>query len=364
MHTCFISYSHKDSNIAIAIQNILESNDIKCWIDFRDAVSGIDYAASIVHAIKNAKFFVLVLSKNSIESQHVLNEINSAVNAGLTIIPFKVDGSTLNESLEYYLGRTHWLDALTPPLDAHINHLVKRIKNYTDADKKAEESSLSPSIRPSHHAANRNECRMLKYEDLLELGYTATSIAIQLVENDYINCNGIGQENEGTPAQWEGYLRDNSDTFQYLINGENKIVGDWSIVALSDESFEEAVQGNLLEEEIDLDKTEMICFPGNYNGYILTFSILPEYRNMRNYNLIIDSFLKQLEVYAENGIFFTRWCINVFGKEVEALVKQLGFSFKTDNRVFGKIYSCDFYPLPKLPLFKKYPELVKLYEEL
>ena len=37
-----------------------------------------------------------------------------------------------------------------------------------------------------------------------------------------------------------------------------------------------------------------------YHGYILTCSILPEYRNMKNYNILIDSFLIQLEEYAEN----------------------------------------------------------------
>ena len=205
---------------------------------------------------------------------------------------------------------------------------------------------------------------MLKFNDLLELGYTPTTIALQLVENDYINCNGIDESNEGTAEQWEGFLQDNSDTFQYLVNGQDKIVGDWSIVALTDEAFERAVRGDLLESELNIDNTEMICFPGTYNGYILTFSLLPQYRNMANYNLIIHSFVGQLEEYAENGIFFGNWCINVFGKEVEALVRQLGFRYVCDNKVFGKIYTCPFSPLPNAPIYKKHPKLIEYYETL
>ena len=110
MHDCFISYSHKDSKIATAVQSILEQNGVRCWIDFRDATPGIDYAGSIVRAIKSADIFVLVLSENSSSSVHVLNEVNSAVNAGVTILPFKVDAGELNDSMEYYLGRTHWMD--------------------------------------------------------------------------------------------------------------------------------------------------------------------------------------------------------------------------------------------------------------
>ena len=294
-------------------------------------------------------------------STHVLNELNSAVNAGITIIPFRVDDLVLNDSMEYYLGKTHWLDALTPPMEQHINHLVSMLKVYSNKFSQepcSEESAFDGKSTSNGHG----KCHMAKYEDLLALGYTSTTISLQLVENDYINCNGIGTENEGTAQQWEEYLQNNSETFQYLINDNNQIVGDWSIVALNEETFGAAMNGQLLEAEIDISKTEMICFPGIYCGYILTFSLLPQYRNMENYNVIIDSFLKQLEVYAENGIFFKKWCMNVFGREVEALIKQLGFRYVTDNKVLGKIYACDFMPLPNYPIYKKHTKLVEYYE--
>ena len=354
MHDCFISYSHKDSKIAIAVQSILEQNGIRCWIDFRDATPGIDYAGSIVRAIKSSSVFVLILSQSSSASVHVLNEVNSAENSDAVILPFKVDKSELNDSMEYYLGRTHWMDALTPPLEEHILKLVDTIRSYNNQPAPVQQS------KPIIQEQNKG-CRMLKYQDLLRLGYTASSIALQLVENDYINCNGIGLENEGTAQQWEEYLQNNSETFQYLVNEQNKIIGDWSIVALNEETFNSAKAGELLEADIDIDKTEMICFPGIYHGYVLTFSILPEYRNMKNYHILIESFLAQLEEYAENGIFFSDWCMNVFSRDVESLIKQLGFRYITDNKVFGKIYYCDFLPLPELPIYQKHKELVERY---
>lgn len=204
---------------------------------------------------------------------------------------------------------------------------------------------------------------MMKFGDLMDIGYTSAKIATQLVENDYINCNGIDENNEGSAEQWEEFLRDNSDTFQYLVNHDDKIVGDWSIVALTDEAYADAEKGELLEADISGDNTELICFPGEYNGYILSFSLLPEYRSMENYNLIIDSFFKQIEEYSRQEIFFKKWCINVFGKEVEALVKRLGFTYVCNNKVFGKIYACNFDPLPNISVLKKYPQLVKNYEE-
>ncbi len=363
MLNVMISYSHKDQQYANMVVAVLERSNIKCWIDYRDATPGINYAGSIVRAIKNADFVVVILSNNSIESAQVLNEVNSAVNNGITIIPFKIDAAELNDNMEYYLGKTHWLDAITPPLEAHIYRLVETINGYAAPQMKGGPVSTSAPL-PSMGSADKRECRMVKFGELIDLGYTASKIAIQLVENDYITCNGIGDENEGSAEQWEAFLQDNSDTFQYLINGENKIVGDWSIVALTEDAFAEAMEGKLVEADIGPDNTEMICFPDMYHGYILTFSILPEYRTTKNYNLIIDSFLRQMEEYSEDGIFFKHWCINVFSKEVEALVKKMGFTYRCDNRVFGKIYSCDFIPLPQIPLFRKYEKLVKNYGEL
>ena len=252
------------------------------------------------------------------------------------------------------MGKTHWLDALTPPIEQHILTLVSMLtkqERIAQVPKKEKNQGSAPG-----------ECRMATYEELLAMGYSAKSISLQLVENDYINCNGIGTENEGAAQQWEAYLQNYSETFRYLINGENQIVGNWSLVALNRGAFQQAKAGALLEAELDISKTEMICFPGVYDGYILAFSLLPEYRKMKHYNLLIQSFLDQLEEYADNGIFFQSWCMNVFSTEIESLIKPLGFTYLTNNVVYGKIYHCDFMPLPKLPVYQKRPLLVERYE--
>ena len=369
MHSVFISYSHADRAIATTTLSLLEGRGIKCWIDYRDAVPGENYAGSIVQAIRHCEVMVLLLSEKSGNSPHVLNEINSAVNAGRTIIPFKLDEYELSDNLEYYLGKTHWLEALTPPLEAHIDLLAKTILAILGGEAVAMPSKTvvarPVAQTPTAHVPNASKraYRMAKFGELLDLGYTATTIALQLVENDYVNCNGITEDNEGSAEQWEEYLQNDSDTFQYLLDDNNRIVGDWSIVALTKEAMALAKTGGLLEKDIGLDNTEMICFPDDYYGYILTFSILPEHRNTANFNLIIQSWLAQIEEYAQNGIFFVEWCINVFGKEVEALVRRLGFRYACDNISVGKIYTCPSKTLLGIPLLKQFPTLVTLYKE-
>ena len=357
-----ISYSHIDQQCANMIVSILEQKQISCWIDYRDATPGVNYAGSIVRAIKQADFVVLILSENSIKSPQVLNEVNVAVNNGKNIIPFKIDKAKLNDSMEYYLGKVHWIDATSIPLESNVYRLVDVIgKNAVDTLKSSSNAVVTLSNTSS---TIKKGCRMVRLGELFELGYTAKKIVTQLIENDYINFNGIGVENEGTAEQWEEMIQNNVDDIQYMINENNEIVGDWSIVALTDECYAEAENGQLHEMDINENNTELLCFPDTYNGYILTFAMLPQYRTAENFNLIVDSFVSQIEAYSEQGIFFKRWCINVFSKEVEALIKRMGFTYKCNNKTFGKIYSCDFIPLPNVPLLKKYSKLLGNYENL
>jgi len=365
MHDVFISYSSQDQMIADAIINILENKKIKCWIAYRDAGAGDEYAVSIIRAIKNSKVCVLILSHESNASKHVLNEINSCVNHGVSIIPFKIAEVMLHEAIEYYLGKTHWLDAITAPLEAHIIKLADRIEMFVAKDsphEKTADNNIQNIISGSGSKTDKFVTRMARYEELTGLGYDAKKIAIQLVENDYITCNGISEDNEGDAQQWAKFLQNSTETFQFLLNGENQIIGNWSILALNKQMFDDAKDGRLLEKDITYEKGEMIAFPDNYYGYVLAFSLLPDYRTMQNYMKIINSFYGQIEVYAENGIYFKEWCMNVFSPEIENLVKKLGFVYLCDNITFGKIYHQKFIPLPNNSIVSKFPRLKELYE--
>jgi len=130
MYDVFVSYSSKDQKIADAVVNYLESAKIKCWIAYRDADAGELYAASIIKAIKNSSIYVLVFSENSNNSKHVLKEIDAACKYEKMIIPFKIDSCQVNDAVEYYLSSTHWLDAITQPIDTHLKRLVDLVNKH------------------------------------------------------------------------------------------------------------------------------------------------------------------------------------------------------------------------------------------
>lgn len=124
----FISYSSKDKNIADNLCAKLEQKGIKVWYAPRD-VQG-PYAASIVAAIDKAKYFIVILSENSICSEHILNEIDLAfqnLSRGMKFKPLRIDSALFTPSFKYYLSRQHWMDASIPPLEDRLNEFVQHL---------------------------------------------------------------------------------------------------------------------------------------------------------------------------------------------------------------------------------------------
>jgi hypothetical protein len=127
-HDIFISYSHEDKPIADAICAALESENLRCWIAPRDVLPGENYPAAIINAIEQSRIMVLVYSSRSNTSDHVIRELTKAVSTGVIILPFRIEDIPPSKDMEYLIGIPHWLDALTPPLEQHIEKLVQTVK--------------------------------------------------------------------------------------------------------------------------------------------------------------------------------------------------------------------------------------------
>jgi hypothetical protein len=127
-HDVFISHSVKDKTTADAMCAMLESEGIRCWIAPRDVTPGMEWGKCIIDAIRHARIMVLVFTANANASQQIRREVERAVHHDVIILPFRVENVVPDESLEYFIGNVHWLDALTPPLEAHLKNLSGTIK--------------------------------------------------------------------------------------------------------------------------------------------------------------------------------------------------------------------------------------------
>jgi hypothetical protein len=135
----FISYSHKDKIEAETVCAGLEAAGIRCWIAPRDIAYG-EWGEAIIKGIEQCRVMVLVFSSNANQSPQIRKEVERAVNKEKPILPFRIENVLPNTKLEYFLGNIHWLDALTPPMSAHIARLTETIQSLLKLEPSAREN--------------------------------------------------------------------------------------------------------------------------------------------------------------------------------------------------------------------------------
>jgi hypothetical protein len=142
-HDVFVSYSTQDKLVADALCATLENRKIRCWIAPRDMPPGSDYPAALVQALNNSQILVLVFSKDANASDHVMREVEKAVRKGIPIIPFRIENVEPTGAMDYLLSTKHWLDALTPPLEKHLEKLADTIQTLLDSKEELHSQSVA-----------------------------------------------------------------------------------------------------------------------------------------------------------------------------------------------------------------------------
>lgn len=146
----FISYCLQDKAPAEAVCAMLEAANVRCWIAPRDLNPGADWAESIMAALRSSRLMVLIFSSHANSSPQVTREVQRAFEKGLTVMPFRIEDVQPSASLEYYIGSVHWLDALTGPMEPHIEKLVSLVKAFIAQTIPAQEplEGESPTVAP------------------------------------------------------------------------------------------------------------------------------------------------------------------------------------------------------------------------
>jgi TIR domain len=132
----FISHSSQDKPVADAVCATLEANRIRCWIAPRDIMPGREWSEAILDGIHACRVMVIIFSSHANASQQVKREVERAVNKGVAIVPFRIEEVYPSGTMEYFMSATHWLDALTAPMERHLEKLAHTVNALLDLDKR------------------------------------------------------------------------------------------------------------------------------------------------------------------------------------------------------------------------------------
>jgi len=126
-HDVFVSYSSVNKLIADAACAMLEAQAIRCWIAPRDIMPAQDWSDAIIDAIAECRVFLLILSSASNQSEQVKREVQNAVSEAKYILPMRIEDVALSKHMRYFIGTPHWLDALSPPMEHHLERMAGTI---------------------------------------------------------------------------------------------------------------------------------------------------------------------------------------------------------------------------------------------
>src|SRR6185503_11819989 len=114
----FISHASKDATMATRIEELLEEDELKVWLDQSEIRLGVLLRKELQTAIKKSRVLLLLWSKAAAKSRWVAAEVVTAFHLNRFIVACVLDGTQLPYFLQntIYLnlkpGKKNWADRL------------------------------------------------------------------------------------------------------------------------------------------------------------------------------------------------------------------------------------------------------------
>ena len=146
-YSAMISHSARDAATASQLCSALETRGLSCWIAPRNIPIGADWRDEIMRGIERSAAMILLVSKDSNMSDHVLREVEQAVRHQRPIFPLFLEEVRLSRRLDYYIAPIQWLHLASASLEEHAGTLKKAIERDEEWTAHATAPTLARSLR-------------------------------------------------------------------------------------------------------------------------------------------------------------------------------------------------------------------------
>lgn len=240
-HDVFISYSTKDKPVADAACATLEARGVRCWIAPRDVLPGVDWGDSIIRAVTESRLMVLIFSSSANVSAQIKREVNQAIEKEVPVIPFRIEDVTPSGSLEYYLDVTHWLDAITPPIEQHLEKLAE------DVDLLLKRPSVQPDASPRKRVGLKPKEPTRSRKKILWIAGAVAAVSLAVLAGVLLKRNRHPPPASLTNSDFatgdvQGWQSSGDTFFVYKLND-----GQWRVTTYNPDKRENAI-GQLFQD--------------------------------------------------------------------------------------------------------------------
>ncbi len=233
MKNVFVSNAKDDKSNAKKLVSKLEASGIKCFTLPRDKSAG-----NSRDLIANTNVFILILSKNTLFSTEVVDQLKVAYDNNCHIIPFKTGKLENDLTMQYFLHSLEWVDAHEDDFNEAFDILTEIIEEIN--------GKRIPIKKKSSKSNSSNDEFELKKTHLYIVIAILSAIIIYLFafnekepSSKTLNKNTTQNNVINTPPVFE-----NSD----LQEEEKMVVGAWKMFDYEDSRIMSA------KEKLETDK--------------------------------------------------------------------------------------------------------------
>jgi TIR domain len=127
----FISYAHADKPLAFALRDGLSGSGCRVWVDEGELRIGDSLVQRISEALDRVDFVAVLVSEASVGSDWCRKEVSLAMTGeinqqGITVLPLRIDGTPMPESLKDKL----YLDVERDDVALAISDLMESIRRH------------------------------------------------------------------------------------------------------------------------------------------------------------------------------------------------------------------------------------------
>ncbi len=175
----FISYSRRDTDYVSSLVTALREQGFDVWFD-KNIRTGTDWDDTIESELKKADAVVLILSKTSVTSDNVKDEISYAIGLNKSVNPIKIEEC----DVPMRLARKQFVDFTALGHEAGFERLVsdlKRTLEIADEKKEIPKGSFTPPVSKAISANPISEKKPSKLIPYIIGGVAAIVLAVVLM---------------------------------------------------------------------------------------------------------------------------------------------------------------------------------------
>lgn len=126
-HDVFISFSTVQQDVAVGIKSYLEGAGVTSWCSAVDVPGGANWDDEVAAALESTAIVLLLLTESANASRHVKNEIVTAGDLELKILPCRIQDFRPTGSLRLQLARSNWIDMFPGEVSDHYPRVLLEV---------------------------------------------------------------------------------------------------------------------------------------------------------------------------------------------------------------------------------------------